>query len=335
MTVRRLPPSLALLLYFTLAGSGCNGLNFDRQELAFSFPPNRSEIRVLLVYEGLRVRGEKAEDLKLAKEHMTELFADRQGFWLGDSELSFRFSLRPPPPGEDRPYQSLLCKHLTIDRVELFALPDGRLCAYQTLTVREPAKFIAGLNALLTADLARSAREELTKPATAEFPDVDRATWLLIQRACRGKFEWLRAEPGRISLTTPASPEFSRWLKSKVLGLEDLGDLEAAARGGKVKADEKAGPLRDLARLRTRLGNLADLPWSFDQRADRFTLSLGYGGGEPIRVAPRPLPAPASSGLDKDLRAFARRLEVPFREKVEVERVVEKFLRETQGSHDR
>jgi hypothetical protein len=330
MIVHRLPPSLALLLFSTLAGSGCNGLNFDRQELALSFPRDRPEVRVLLVYEGLRVRGEKAEDLKLAKEQMTELFADRQGFWLGDSELTFRFSLQKPPPDEDRHYQALLHKHLTIDRVELFTLPDGRLCAYQTLTVREPAKFVARLNTRLTADLARSAREELAKPAAAEHPDVDRATWRLIEEACRGKFEWLRVEPGRISLTTPASPAFSRWLKSNVLCLEELGDLEAAIRGGKVKVDEKAGPFRDLLRLRARLGNLSDMPWSLDQRADRLTLSLGYGGGEPIRVAPRPFPSPPASGLDKDLRAFARRLEILFRERVEVETVVEKFLRETQ-----
>lgn len=328
MSPRHAWPPLALLAVTTLAGPGCNGLTVDREAAVFSFPHGRQEMRVLLVYDGLRVRGNKPEDLDQARKQLTGLFVDRQEFWLGGPEIPFIFSLRPPAPGgDDNEFLALLRKHVDIGRTELFTAPDGRPCAYQTLTVSDPGKLTAGLNAVITAEMARTAKRELAKPATEPEGDTDRATWGLTERACRGKFDWIRTEPGRFSLTVPASPEFSRKAKAWILGLEPLAEAETALRAGRAKAGEPAEAFRTLLHIRTRLGDLADTPWSFDQRKERFTVSLGYGGGEPIRVVPRPLPVPPPTALDKDLLAFARRLEIPFRPKTEIAALVEEFLK--------
>jgi hypothetical protein len=303
--------------------------------MAFSFPRDRAEVRMLLVYEGLRVRGDKPEDLARAKKQLTELFVDRQEFWLGTPELPFPFSLRAPRDGNDKPALALLRKHVAIDRSGLFTLPDGRPCAYQTLTIRDPDKLAAALNAEISSEMAGNARQELAKPATETTADFDRETWRLVERACRGKFDWLRVEPGRFSVTIPASPEFSRKTKAWFLGLETLGDVEAALRRGRPKLDESADLFRLFRDTRARLGDLADAPWSFDQRKDQFTVSLGYGGGEAILLTSRrrqPLP---SNPLDKDLHAFIRRLEIPFRDKTEVAALVEEFLKGTLGGREK
>ena len=133
----------------------------------------------------------KPDDLAEAKKQLTELFVERQEFWLGAPELPFRFSLRAPRDGDDKPLLALVRKHFSIDRTGLFTRPDGRPCAYQTLTVREPDQLAAALNAEITSVMAASAKEELAKPATETAADTDRETWRLIERACRGKFDWL------------------------------------------------------------------------------------------------------------------------------------------------
>jgi hypothetical protein len=90
---------MAAAILCILAGTGCTGLTYDRQEKVFVFPKGRPEIKVLLVYEGLRVLGDRADSLKQAKEQLTELFVNRQEFWFGDGETPLHFSLRNPTTG--------------------------------------------------------------------------------------------------------------------------------------------------------------------------------------------------------------------------------------------
>ena len=317
--------SAVLLTFIAIGTTGCTGLNYDRQVAALAFSGDRSAVRCLLIYEGLRVQGNSPKDLTEAKEQLKELFRDRHEFWLGDTYLLLRFSLRPPDAGKDAALQNLLRKHVTIDRAEFFESTDARLCAYQILTVRNPETLVAGLNPILTAHTAESVKEDLAKPVAARGT-IDLETLRLLEKACRGKFEWIRFEPGRLSVTVPASPSFSRQIKSEVLGLATLEKAENAFRGSQANGPVTGDLLGEFARLHSRMGDLRDHPWSFDQRKDQFTISLGYGNGEPIVLSPRPLPVRPAGPFDKDLADFARGLQVPRGERIAPAELVDRFL---------
>jgi hypothetical protein len=322
---RLLKPLALLTLVTLLAGSGCSKVTFDRQVTALAFAPERSEVRVLLVYEGLGVFGDKPNDLAEAKKQLVEMFEERKEFWIGPDKPLFRFSLRPPSDKDD-PYQQLARQHVVIDRADLFTSPDGRLSGRQVLTVRDAPKFIEGLNDVLTAVMAEHARNNLAKPPEAN--DVfDPESWRLVEEACGRKHKWVRLEPGRISVTVPASPAACRRFKAEVLGLQGLETVDAAVKKGAMTPAATNGPFSDFARIRARLGDLSAMPWGFEQGSDRFTVSLGYGEGKPIRLEPLPLPLGRPDKLATAFHVFARQLKVPFRDKVEVGTLVDEFLK--------
>jgi hypothetical protein len=315
---------MAAAILCIFAGTGCTGLTYDRQEKVFVFTKGRPEIKVLLVYEGLRVLGDRENSLKQAKEQLTELFVNRQEFWFGDGETPLHFSLRNPTEGPPARLQPLLKKHVTIDAVEFFSSADGRLCASQVLTVRDPQPLIDGLNEIISELVAEKVREEFAKPAAENNGKMDEDSLRLLDAASQQKFRWLRIDSGRFSLTIPASPALSRQIKSELLRTQFLADAEDMLRRQNGKDAEAA---TRVARARNSLDSICNVPWSFDQRVDRLTVSLGYGGDEPIRVSPAHTSSPPMTPLDKELIDFAHKLEVPFAARRESEAVVGQFLR--------
>jgi hypothetical protein len=141
--------------------------------------------------------------------------------------------------------------------------------------------------------LAKLADEALADPRR-QAPGWDDESLRRVRRAA-GSFHWVEAEPERVRFTRPAAPAAVRELKREFLAQRPLGLL-------------------------------SDNPWGFDQRADRFTISLGLGGGEPIRLVEaveRPLP---SGKAEEALIAHARTLPVPFHDKLTTEGLVDAFL---------
>jgi hypothetical protein len=321
------PELIAAAALCGFAGSGCNGLTYDRQEKVFVFHKGRPEVKVLLVYEGLRVLGDHADSLARAKEQLAELFVNRQEFWFGDGQTPLHFSLRKPAPGEDGKLQPLLQKHVTVEQVEFFFSPGGRLCAIQKLTFREPEALLEGLNEIISELVAEKVQEESAKSAADGSSDLDPESLRLLAAASQKKFRWLRMEPGRFSLTMPASPVFCNKIKAELLHLRSLADTEGVLDRGSGKAGEAKAAARDVARVRAGLQEISSGPWSFDQRAKEFTIALGYGDGEPIRVSPGRLASPPATRWDTELITFARRLEVPFADKREIETLVAQFLK--------
>jgi hypothetical protein len=318
--------SLPLLAVATLlAGSGCSRVTYDRQVTALAFAPTRSEVRVLLVCEGLAVSGDKPNDLAEAKKQLAEMFEERKQFWIGPDKPIFCFSLRPPAD-KDEPLQQLARQHIVINGADLFTLADGRLCGRQTLTIRDIRKFIEGLNDVLTTGTAENARKSLAAPPGPN--DLfDAESWRLIEEACNRKHKWVRLEPGRLSVTVPASPAACRRFKADVLGLQGLQTLDTAIKNGVLQPAATSGPFSEFVRIQARLGDLSAMPWGFEQGPDHFTVSLGYGEGKPIRLEPLPLPPERPDKLSTAFHFFARQLKVPFREKVEVGSLVDQFLK--------
>src|SRR4051794_9071690 len=89
---------LVLAALAAAVGPGCSGLTVGKQTAVFTFPPGRQEVRGLLIYEGMRVRGDTGDALKEAEGQLEGLFKARQEFWLG----GWGFSVRPDKePAED------------------------------------------------------------------------------------------------------------------------------------------------------------------------------------------------------------------------------------------
>jgi hypothetical protein len=322
-------PLLVLFALATISGAGCSKIDYDRQVTVVSFPPEQKDARVLLVYEGLRVAGNepKGKDIVEADKQLAEMIEARKEFWIGPYQPIFQLSLRELPPDKGNDLQSLAREHVVIDVADFFTLPDGRLCARQTLTVRNVDKFVSKLNEIITSTMARSARERLARLHDPnDLFDLD--SWRLVAKACRGKFQWVRLEPGRISVTVPASPGAASWFKAEIFGLKRLQALEAAIRNNEAPTVATQDPLSIAVQLRSALGDLCNSAWSFDQRQDRFTVSLGYGDGKPIRFEPLAPPSPPSYAAGDKLRAFARQLKVPFHVGMETAAAVEEFIAE-------
>jgi hypothetical protein len=321
---------LILLFISIFGGSGCTGLNYERQDIVVAFPRQKSDLRVLLVYEGLHVQGESAQDLAKAKEELASLFIKRHELWPVLSLL--RINLGPPKPKEeDGPFNAIFREHMVIDKTELFTLPNGRLGGCQWLTVHDVDRFVSRLNKTISTEYAKSAKEKENQVDDT----FDLETRQLILRACLSNHEWIRIEPGRLRLSVPASRAFSSKIKAEVFGMKELSTLEALVQRGNLTSGEVRHARDILRQINARLGNLADMPWSFEQRSDRFIVSLGYGDGDPIQFRPRVANLRSTTDLDAELLAFAQKQEIPLRPKMRVDDLIARFLKESQVKPDK
>jgi hypothetical protein len=281
---------LALLL---LSGTGC--LVFEKQTIVAVFPPGTQEVRCLLVYEGLQANSDKKDDIENARKVLTEVFEKEAGFY-PLMNLPIELTIKDSDKGEDRAFKLMLGKHMKIHKGAFFLSKEGKLCAYQTVNIHDRDKLVSGLNGLISAGMNTWSTEQLKKPAKAEEPRPDDETLRLIQKASGKMYPWLRLEPGRLSLSLPATAEGARYFKADAL-----------------RAEKK-----DLALW-------IDNPFSFEQRKDQITLSLGLGDGEPIRLVGR-MEEPPARRQDAEVIAHARKLAVPFKKELSVERLVAEFL---------
>jgi hypothetical protein len=287
---------MTLLALVLLGTSGC--LEFDRQTMVIVFPEDSKEVRCLFVYEGLRVEGNKADNLETAKEQLTTWANTQDEFclapiWFARVNIKAEFTDNP----EVQAQKEMLRKHLVIRNGAFFLNADGKLCYSQTVTIRDRNKFLPDLNDLVSEQMAHYANSGLSAPKNARSDDwCDEETLRLIQKASDGgKFPWIQMEPGRISVMTPSTPASANRLKEKLFA-ETLPKW------------------------------FSDLPLSFDQRKDNFTLSLGYGDGEPIQLVAGELKHP-NRDFEEKLIKHARTLKVPFKKDMTTEGLVEEFLK--------
>jgi hypothetical protein len=307
-------------------------VTFEKETMVVMFPPDSTEVRGLLVYEGVRVTSDDNMDLAKAKEQLTRFVNGGQEFCLGDNWI-LHFDLAPDTATDEaaRALRAMLRKHLVVRNGAFFLDKDGKLCGYQTVTVRDRDKFAAGLNAQTSAGMTAFATQALADPKTVPRGWWDDESLRLVQQAGRMQFAWFRLEPGRISFTLPATPAAVRRLKREALNVEEIARL----RNELMAPGKPAGPPPDarqrvdpfLANLENATGLLADTPLSFDQRADRFTVALGLGGGQPIRLAVPGEPVQAHRKADEELIAHARTLKAPFKAGLTAEGLIAAFLK--------
>ncbi|HKI36871.1 MAG TPA: hypothetical protein VKA46_33775 [Gemmataceae bacterium] len=318
---RRLRLAVAALLFVLAAGC----VEFEKQTVFVVFPKDRDEAHVLLVYEGIHVDSDKEDDLKSAKEQLSG-FAGEQQFCLW--AWPFHVDLTPDKRDADdqKKVKDLFRKHLTIKNGAFYTRADGKLCAYQHITVREVSKLVASANGMISEGLLADEQG----PSMA----LDKESQAMVLRAARDKHAWLKLEPGRLSATVPMTPASARRLKRGVLGVDDLAEVLQALGADKPKPVAPGKPREPrvvVEQLHARASLWADNPWSFEQRHDRVTVSLGVGDGEPLRLE---LPARphAATTVDAALAEHARTLKVKFRKDVTVESLIEEFAKEHGGT---
>jgi hypothetical protein len=282
-----------LLPLLLVGNTGC--LVFDHQTTVIAFPPDSREVRVLTICEGLHVQGDKDTDLTKAKEQLTSWATSGQEFYLGPSWI-MHVSLKPD--GGESPdaqaQKATLRKHLLIEKPTFFLNAAGKLCLYQAVTISDRDKFAAAMNDLIGCEVAREAAAALADPARrSEW--IDEETLKLMEKAAGGPFAWFDLEPGRISLSMPISP-------AAAIRLKGLFPKEIPPKF----------PI--------------DLPWSFDHRRNRITVSLGYGDGEPIRYD-LDSEDQTTPQFEKELIDHARTVKAPFQKGVTREGLVEEFLK--------
>ncbi len=325
--------SSAVALTFFASSAGC--VDFERETMVFVFPSNVPEVRGLLVYEGLGVDGKGADDLQKATEQFTRIVTQGDEFCLGDNWILHQ---RFVPDADDTPEQQRVKefwrRHLVVRNGALFRNAAGKLCAYQTLTIRDANKFVDELNGHLCTWIAEFANGVLAEPEKRD-KNVDEETIQLIKKAAESDFRWVDLEPGRINIAIPATDQTIRNVKRELL-LSELTKLQdIVANGGQPQAgeDEKQAAERRLKLVGNELVGLtasakliADLPLSLDHGHNRVTISFGVGSGNPMRFT---TPENKKKTPDeKELLKLAKSLKVPFREDLKPDTLIEEFINE-------
>jgi hypothetical protein len=301
------------LLCLLLPGAGC--VTFERQTVVAVFPPDGKEVRALLVYEGLRVHGDRDEDLKAAKDQLRRMPGSRSEFCLGSPALHVNLAQDRQGDAVLNTCKSQVARHLVVKGGAFFETKEGGLCAYQTVTVRDPAGFVRDVNEATSALLLPELATRLADPSRREaFWDEEMLRRFVL--ASTNRYAWWELEPGRVRFNVPADPAAAVRLKRALF----RPDVFAEAR----KLPEPADGLRLLGRVGP---VLADNAWSIDQRPDRLALALGFGEGRPLRLVVQTEPSPPYRPLDRQLVDYAKTLKAPFQTEQTVEALVQDFIK--------
>jgi hypothetical protein len=324
---------VAVMSCFT--SSGCAGLHWDTQVVVSRFAPDGSEVQSLFVYEGLHVSGAKPDEqiFTRAKQELSSLMTSDQRFYLADP--LFEVSLAPPGPDEKRSEASqkalaLRQKHLTIATGKFYLNKDKRLCAWQTVTIRDPQKFAAGLNELISLGMEEIAKETPARPRQKdELSDEMRR---ILQKAAHDNYAWLKLDPGRLSVSLPGNAHEFADLKRIALHamlvkeLEQLADPPEGTVGEPLTRDEIRKRAKDLDSV---IRFISEIPISIDQTRDRMTLAVGEGQGLPLRLNfAHDSPEPGRMRkFEPELTEHARSLKVGFAENQTTEALIAGFLK--------
>jgi hypothetical protein len=310
--------------------TGCHAA-FEKQTIYAAFPKDRDEIRALLVYEGIHVHHSKnfqGDDVTLAKKELAGFVAEQEFCLLGGWPLQFNLAPEMGDSDATRKEKELLRKHLTIRNGAFYTRADGKLCAYQYLTVRDASRFVTGINGMIS--------DSVLAEISSESRILDRESQEMIRRAARDGHAWLKLEPGRLRADVPMTPASVRRLKHELLEVDRLSKLREALNPDKPKP---AAPGTELELWATVKG-LRDAasfgdnnPWSFEQRRDRVLISLGVGDGEPLRVeSPTDQQGRKPTKEDAELAGYVRTLPVKFGKDVTVESLIEAFAKQDAGT---
>jgi hypothetical protein len=284
-----------LLLAVPLLLAAC--LDFDSQEVVIRCDQERDRIDVLLVYRGLFAEGETArnQDEALGKA-LNDL---DQALQTGHFAFWCNWPFAIDPTEDPKPPATALFEHLDVEVGGLFTDPQGQLCGYQFVRVRQAKAFLHKLNTLLEAAL----QVALATGFDGYGPDhkVDGDTKDLIREFLRSGQKLLVVERGRIEFRAPCSAADNRWLKRQIEerflsnGAREMARLqhisEARARGKPVEArfhiesvDVPGGRLADRLRQSASFRFFWDNDFQVRRDRDLTAIGLGVPGSQELRI---------------------------------------------------
>jgi hypothetical protein len=195
-----------------LLGSAC--LEVDGQDLVIRVDPANDRIDLLLVHRGLFAAARSGVDGEPLPRALRDLdaVADTGRLVLWHDRL-----LSLDPCAEHAPAIADLLAHVDVENGGLFTDPQGVLCAYQFVRVRDARRCLDALDVQLARALADAMRNGLDLgDGRHRFDDDSRQ--LLAERLRNGE-RLLRVEPGRLELRLPLSPRDHAWAKAQLAKL--------------------------------------------------------------------------------------------------------------------
>jgi hypothetical protein len=313
---------LGVLAALALSSGGC--LVFDRQHMVLSSSPDGKEARLLLIYEGLHTSREAPKAIADAKEMLTDVATSEKLALLGHPLIALPLGedARGGPPRVRR-LLARLRRNVKIGKATFFLSDTGRLCAYQVLSTADVRGFMKDMNASF-----RELILESLEPDPPYWLDKDSlARW---KDGARKERDWIRYEPGRLSLTLPMTPwsctEFRKALLNPHITAPQREMLE---RYQPLTEEARKLLIQQLHETEIIMAFLSENPVNIDQQSDRFVISLGLGDGAPIRLKlpTVPLDKKERNAGDKALIEHARTLNVPFRKDADIEGMIEEFVK--------
>ena len=151
--------TVALLL---LANTGC--VVYERQTLVFAFPKGSKEVRALFVYEGMRVGDSGDKKLENAQKQLAALAADDSFFYLGHWMIPIEIEKIKPVENESeeaKTFRRFLKANLKVRAAAAYVNKEGRLCLVQAVTIVDPPKMFAELNAMISQDVNKNTADML------------------------------------------------------------------------------------------------------------------------------------------------------------------------------
>jgi hypothetical protein len=295
MCNRLLSACLALLLPL----AGC--LEFDAQEVTVRYDAEADRIDALIVYRGLFAEGGNGSSEKPIDKALKDLAEARETgeftFW-NNWPLSVDLTADRPAP------VMALMQHVDVENGALFTDPQGVLCAYQFVRIRDAKAFLQKVNVLFEIALQAG----LNTKFDVRGPDhqVDDDTKDFVREFLRSGQKLLLLEPGRMELRLPCSDRDHRWLKDQIEQhfldnmpreiVRSSGVLARRAAGGEVtdtsiadavvqiQGDQLRGDVQHAASFRFFWDN--DLSIVREQELTRF--GIGVAGAEQLRVKKAP-----------------------------------------------
>ena len=318
----------ATLFAAVLLCAGCD-VTVDQQTNVIVMHPVTDEVRALVVFEGIHAHPDGIKNVK-------DFVESAQQFCLGRCGGSSPINLAPKPNEKEpdteqerisRAARDLMRRHFIIRNRAFFLNPDGRLSGWQEITIRDARQYFTALNGLISDDVALWSREP--KPS-----DIDDTTIQLLTDAARLRHQWIQIEPGRVSVTIPGSPEFFRKQKAQFfenLLLRKVGVItgytfDSDGIKGVYSPEVTEVKVQDLQATRKMIEGFLALPWSVDQRHDRMTIALGFGGGLPVRFVDGEAGKELEATETKTIESV-RHIMLPFLERATRESIIAEFLK--------
>lgn len=201
---------LAIALVLLLALGGC--LELDGQELTLRYDPATDRIDVLLLYRGLFAESDGRTDQDPLAKALKDLADARE---TGEFVLWNNWPLTFDLTRDYAAPRAALVEHVDVENGGLFTDPQGFLCAYQFVRIRDAKAFVQKVNTLL--ELA--VQVGLTggwRGTDGEPHQLDDDTREFVRDFLRSGHKMLVVEPGRVELRLPLSAKDHVWLKKQL-----------------------------------------------------------------------------------------------------------------------